>query len=134
MAWQKINEKLYRITLNDELTDIKVPYAVVENVFTTFVTGGGIIDSDGKVQTDPILLITNFRKMADILLTKYSKTGEIEEAGNCSMLSATEIKELFEVSVDVLENFIAAISAMSEKKALIAQSEEESKKKTKKTA
>lgn len=113
--WNKINEKLYRITLNDELTDIKTPYGVCEALFMSFISTGGVITDEGKVETDPGTLIMNFKKTADILLTKYDQKGVLLEEGNCFNLSSTEISELFAIATSVIEGFILTVQGMGKK-------------------
>lgn len=126
--WTKISEKQYRVEIAGELVDIKVPHAKTELLFTTFINKGGVMDSSGKVLTDPITLITSFREVADILLTKYGAKGAVLEEGDSSELSTTEITELFEVATDCVENFLRVVAEMSEKKELAVAAEEKTSK------
>ena len=115
MAWQKISDKQYRISLDGVLTDLFVPYAKTEKIFTQFISSGGLLDEYGNVTTDPYALTKNFTTVGDILLSTYGPKGSVVEEGDCGTLSAVETLQLFEVASDIVKNFILLMSDMSEK-------------------
>lgn len=127
--WQKINDKKYRISLDDNLTDIDVPYAKTEKIFVQFIGNGGLIDEYGNVTTDIVKLIANFKEVGNTLLTKYGPKGEIVEEGYCGDLSAAETIELFQIATDVVESFIQLITEQK-KEPVMSEAKEKAKKKT----
>lgn len=133
MSWEKITEKLYTIRINDELKDIKVPYAKVEKLFQSFVGEGGLISAEGIVQTDIIAMVSKFSAVGDILLSTYGPRGEVIEQGDCGQLSTAEIFGLFEIATDVIEGFIVTISTMKAAGEKV-QDVKAAKEKSKKTA
>lgn len=125
--WSKINDKLYRIEINGELTDIKVPFGKVKALFSAFVASGGVIDEHGNIQTDFLTLMNAFGNVGDILLSRYGAKGEILEQGDCSELSGAEITELFTMASEIIENFIVAATAKKTPEAAQPQSAESEK-------
>jgi hypothetical protein len=114
MAWQKISDKQYRISLDGVLTDIFVPHAKTEKIFNQFISSGGLFDEYGNVTTDPYTLTKNFTTVGDILLTTYGPKGSVIEEGDCSVLSSAEALELFKVASDIIKNFTLLMSDMVE--------------------
>ncbi len=126
MSWEKISDKKYALRLNEELTDINVPYGKVEKLFSAFVGSGGIISVDGVVQNDIVSLIKNFSNVGDILLSTYGPRGEVIVEGDCSQLSTLEIISLFEIGTDVIEGFIKTITTMKAAAGVVEKEKAES--------
>jgi hypothetical protein len=113
--WKKLSERRYQAVINDEVVTLDVPYGKSEAIFTAFLSSGGVINEEGEVVTDPLTLIHSFRRVGDILLTKYDRAGEIIEEGHCADLSVTEVKTLFEVAMDVVTGFTETILLSNQK-------------------
>lgn len=114
MAWKKCSPKLYQIELDGRYVDVPVPYIKVEKIFSEFMGNGGLIDpTTGLVTTDLMILISSFGSVGDAVLTEYDEQCRVVKAGNCRSLSFEEVPELFEIAVDVIENFIGRLSRNS---------------------
>jgi hypothetical protein len=108
--WKRISDKKYQRLVGDEWVSVEMPYGKVELIFDEFVGAGGIIDaSTGLVVTDLPTLIKKFGSIGNIVLTEFDAAGEVKTPGNCRVLSPDEIPPLFEIAVDVIENFTRVI-------------------------
>lgn len=114
--FRKISEKEYELVINGRTKTISIPYIKVEKLFSAYVTNGGVIDENGQVVTDIVTLVTSFRAVGDIMLTEYEVVNNkivVAEEGDCSSLSHSEVIALFQLSSEVISNFILSLSQIS---------------------
>lgn len=133
-TWKRISDRKYqRLDAEGEWKTIDMPYGKVELIFNEFIGEGGIIDPDtGMVKTDLGTLMSKFGVIGNIILTEFDGQGEVSVKGNTKNLSYKEVPPLFEIAVDVIESFTAAITVM-EKLSMASQPVSEEKVKSKKT-
>lgn len=113
--WRKISEKKYELLAEEGAIIIDVPYGKVELIFQEFLGNNGVIDpTTGTVQTDLLTLITSFGTVGNIVLTKFDLQGNLVEEGNCKALTPSLVPSLFEIAIDVIENFTQVISGMAQ--------------------
>ncbi|WP_299316378.1 hypothetical protein [uncultured Halomonas sp.] len=116
MAWKRINSKKYQVELDGELRNLSVPYGKVEVLIEEFFAKGGMVDpATGTVLTDIPTLVRAFGTMGDILLSEYDGRGKLVTEVCCREFSLEEIPQLFEIAVDVIQNFTKAVFAMQER-------------------
>lgn len=134
LKWKRISEVKYRTEINGELKDLFIPYAKSSAIFELFVTRGGVIGEDGKVAVDPLLMFAIFKDVAEVILTVHDEKGKVLEEGNASQLAPSDLKILFDVGVDVLENFTKALfpNQSQENKTENQEEKEKAQKKMKK--
>lgn len=130
--YTKQSDKLYRTEIDGKLTDIFVPYCKTELIFQAFISSGGQINEEGQVDTDPLLAFATFKTVGNVLLTEYDQDGNITKNGNCAMLSPAELRDLFLIGKDSVENFISALGDLNQTTLKASQSEEKSPKKAQK--
>jgi hypothetical protein len=115
MAWKKINSKKYQVELDGEWTGLAVPFGKVEKIVEAFFGNGGVVDVEtGTVLTSIPVLVRSFGELGDILLSDFDHAGEVKEKRSCRELSLEEVPQLFEVAVDVIQNFTAAVLNLQE--------------------
>jgi len=106
MAFKKRSEKLYEVEINNETVKIDVPYEKASQIFTMIVESGiAGTDGSGEIRIDPVVFFKKFKPIANLVLTKFGPKGEVIEEGDCSLLSQAEVKDLIEVSSDIVTAF-----------------------------
>lgn len=112
--WKKITDKKYqRMTAEGEWVNIDMPYGKVELVFAEFIGGNGLIDAaSGTVKTDLMTLIGSFGSVGNIILSEFDAQGNLVAKGNTKALDMTEIPALYQIAIDVIENFMQVISGI----------------------
>ena len=112
--WKKVTDKKYqRLTAEGEWVNIDMPYGKVEMVFAEFIGNNGLIDADsGLVRTGLRTLIASFGSVGNIILSEFDAQGNLVAKGNTKVLDMTEIPALYEIAIDVIENFMQVISGI----------------------
>lgn len=112
MSFKKISGTEYEIVLQGRTKSIFVPFAKTQKLFKVFIQNGGILDEEGRIQTDIITLIDSFKDVADLLLTEHDENGHVVKEGNCANLDSADVIALFQLASEVLGNFIGELTAM----------------------
>ena len=133
MSFKKISGTEYEIVLQGRTKSIFVPFAKTQKLFIVFIQNGGIIDEEGRIQTDIITLIDSFKDVADLLLTEHDEEGHVVKEGNCSNLDSADVISLFQLASEVLQSFILELTAMQKPQETPNQPNEEENVKDKKT-
>lgn len=104
--FNKVSEKEYQIKIDGKYRTINCSFGKTKLLFSAFISNGGIIDvTTGQVQTDIISLISSFGEVGDILLSEYDHEGKLVTQGNCSVLTTSEVVNLFLLSTSIVEGF-----------------------------
>lgn len=112
MAWKKLNSKKYQVELDGEWQPVFVPYGKVELLIEEFFNKGGMVDpATGSVLTDITVLVRAFGTLGDILLSEYDSRGLLVKEVSCREFAPEDIPQLFEIAVDVIQNFTKAVFA-----------------------
>lgn len=122
----------YEIQIAGKTKSIRVPFALTESIFKSFIESGGVIDPEtGQVQQDIRALIGSFKEIGNLLLSEFDEEGHELKKGNCGNLGASDVIVLFQLAAFIVEDFIKALTQMQAPQSQPEAPKEEKSPKTK---
>ena len=133
-AFVKVSETEYQVMLKGKYVTISTPFEKVSQIFSLYISLGGVIDpTSGEVQTDIMTLVSSFKSVAILLLTEHDEEGKVTKEGNIAGMSTIDVINLFKLSTELIKGFTSVLetSLMTPTPTPTGEEEKVSKRKTK---